>query len=77
MELTIGSRTYSFHLFAGPLWHEGRCCASLCDHHDRRILISDRVPAQVRMEVAALAVTAAWQRETIERPPLRFVGDVS
>jgi hypothetical protein len=77
MDLTIGSKTYSFHLYAGPLRKGGRRCASVCDHRRQRILISDRVPQQVRLEVAALAVSEAWQRELVQRPPFRFVGDVS
>lgn len=77
MQLTIGSRTYCFRLSTGPLRQGGKRCASLCDHHRRRILISGAVPAEVRLEVAALAVTEAWQHELVQRPPLRFVGDVS
>ena len=77
MRLSIGSRTYDFQLVPGPLRHGGRPTASLCDHQRRRILISAAVPAEVRTELAALAVTAAWQHELIQRPAVPFVGDVS
>ena len=78
MRLAIGSRTYEFTLVPGPLRVAGgRPTASLCDHPRRRILISAAVPVEVRTELAALAVTAAWQHELIQRPPVTFVGDVS
>ena len=78
MRLAIGSRTYEFQLVPGPLRAAGgRPTASLCGHQRRRILISAAVPAEVRTELAALAVSAAWQHELIQRPPVTFVGDVS
>ena len=77
MQLEIGSRAYQFQIVPGPLRKGRQRCASVCDPVRRRILISSAVPPQVRMEVTALAVAEAWKREIIQRPPLRFVGNVS
>jgi hypothetical protein len=77
MDLEIGSSIYELRLVSGPLRHGGKNCGSLCDHGARRILISDTVPPQVRLEVAALAISEAWKRQLFQRPPLRFAGDVS
>ena len=77
MDLEIGSSGYELRLVSGPLRHGGKRCGSVCDHRARRILISDTVPPEVRLEVAALAISEAWKREFFQRPPLRFVGEVS
>ena len=77
MQLEIGSRAYRFQLVPGPLKQGRKRTASVCDHARREILISDTVPPEVRMEVAALAISEAWKRQSIQRPPLKFVGDVS
>ena len=77
MQLEIGLRAYQFQMVRGPLNRGRKRCASLCDPARRRILVSSTVPPEVRLEVAALAVSEAWKRETIQRPPLRFVGNVS
>jgi hypothetical protein len=63
-------------MVAGPLKKGRQRCGSLCDSQRRRILISSSLPPEVRLEVAALAVSEAWKREVIQRPPLRFVGNV-
>lgn len=76
MQLEIGSKAYRFRLVRGPLKQGRKRCGSLCDHARREILISAAVPPEVRLEVAALAVSAAWKHETIHRPPVAFVGDV-
>ena len=76
MQLDIGSKAYDFRLVAGPLKKGRQRLGSLCDHGTREILISDVVPPEVRLEVAALAVSAAWQHEGVHRPPVNFVGDV-
>ena len=76
MQLEIGSEIYQFRLVPGPLKRGRKRCGSLCDHARREILISDAVPAQVRLEVAALAVSEAWKHQTIRRPPVAFVGEV-
>lgn len=77
MRLEIGNRTYEFRIARGPLKLGGRRRAVVCDHRKRRILISAKVPAEVRAEVAALSVSEAWKREMVQRPPIDFVGDVS
>jgi hypothetical protein len=77
MLLEIGSETYWFHLVPGPLKQGHRRIGSLCDHRRREILVSDAVPPEVRSEVAALAVSEAWKRHVVQRPPVAFVGDVS
>ena len=77
MQLEIGSRAYQFQMVPGPLRKGRQRCASVCDAVGRRILISSEVPPEVRLEVAVIAVTEAWQREIIQRPPLRFIGNVS
>ena len=64
MEIEIGQHTYEFALTPGPLRSAGRRCGSVCDHGARRILISDALPPEVRLEVAALAVSEAWRRAT-------------
>ena len=76
MRLEVGSETYQFRLVPGPLKRGRKRCGSLCDHGRREILISDAVPAEVRLEVAALAISEAWKHQTIHRPPVQFVGDV-
>ena len=76
MRLEIGSETYQFRLVPGPLRQGRKRCGSVCDHRKREILISDAVPSEVRLEVTALAISAAWEHHTVQRPPLRFVGDV-
>ena len=77
MDLEIGSSLYELRLVSGPLRRHGKSCGSICDHRARRILISDTVPPEVRLEVAALAISEAWRRQILQRPPLRFAGDVS
>jgi hypothetical protein len=77
MHLEIGSRAYRFRLIDGPLTAGEKRCASVCDHGRREILVSSSVPPEVRLEVAAQAVTEAWKHEVMQRPPMRFVGDVS
>ena len=77
MRLEIGSETYQFRLVTGPLQQDGKRCGSLCDHKTREILVSAAVPQEVRLEVAVLAVTEAWKRQIVQRPPLVFVGDVT
>jgi hypothetical protein len=77
MQLEIASRAYQFELVPGPLRKGRQRCATLCDMKRQRILVSSAVPPEVRLEVAVLAVTEAWNREVIQRPPLRFVGNVS
>ena len=77
MQLGVASETYDFRLVSGPLKKGRKRIGSVCDHDRREILISDAVPAEVRLEVAALAVSAAWEHQTISRPPMRFVGDVA
>jgi hypothetical protein len=77
MHLDIGSRAYSLSVVPGPLRRAGRQCASICDHQAQRILVSAAVPPELRTEIAALAVNEAWKHQTIQRPPFRFVGDVS
>ena len=77
MDLEIGSSNYELRLVAGPLRRGGKRCGSVCDHGTRRILISDTVPPEVRLEVAALAISEAWRRQFFQRPPLRFAGEVS
>jgi hypothetical protein len=76
MKLEVGSETYDFRLVAGPLKQGRKRCGSLCDHGKREILISAIVPPEVRLEVAALAISAAWKHQTVQRPPMNFVGDV-
>ena len=76
MQLEVGSETYQFRLVPGPLKQGRKRCGSLCDHARREILVSATVPPEVRLEVAALAISEAWQRQTVRRPPMRFVGDV-
>jgi hypothetical protein len=76
MQLEVGSETYQFRLVPGPLKRGRKRCGSLCDHARRAILISDSVPVEVRLEVAALAISAAWKHQTVRRPPVEFVGDV-
>ena len=77
MQLEVGLQSYQFEMVPGPLRKGRQRCASLCDSQGRRILISSSVPPEVRLEVAVLAVSEAWKREIIQRPPLRFVGNVS
>jgi hypothetical protein len=77
MDLEIGSSMYQLRRVSGPLRRGGKTCGSVCDHQTRRILISDSVPPEVRLEVAALAISEAWKRELFQRPPIRFAGDVS
>jgi hypothetical protein len=74
--LEINGRAYHLALRIGPLKQRGRRVASLIDTERRRIFVSLAVPVSARMEVASLAVCEAWKRETIQRPPLRFVGNV-
>lgn len=76
MHLEIGARTYDLRLVPGPLRFGRKRCGSVCDHRTRQILISASVPPEVRVEVAALAVSEAWKHQSVQRPPLRFVGDV-
>ena len=77
MHLDIGSRTYDIRVVPGPLRRAGHQCASICDHQAQRILVSSAVPPGLRTEIAALAVNEAWKYQTIQRPPFRFVGNVS
>ena len=77
MRLDIGSETYCFRLVSGPLMKGRKRLGSVCDHDRREILISDAVPPEVRLEVAALAVSAAWERQIVSRPPVKFLGDVA
>ena len=77
MHLEIGSRSYELRLSPGPLTFGGIRTATLCDHQRRQILISATVPRQLRAHLSALAVTEAWKRQMIQRPPIAFVGDVS
>ena len=77
MRLEIGHRSYDFQISRGPLRLGGRRRAAVCDHRKRRILVSAKVPGEVRAEVAALSVAEAWKRQMIQRPPIEFVGDVS
>lgn len=76
MHLEIGNRVYDLRTVAGPLRFARKHCASVCDHRTRQILISGAIPLEVRPEVVALAVSEAWKHESLQRPPLRFVGDV-
>jgi hypothetical protein len=76
MQLEVGSETYHFRLVPGPLRQGRKRCGSVCDHARREILISAAVPPEVRLEVAALAISEAWKHQTVQRPPMKFVGDV-
>ena len=76
MQLEIGLETYDFRLVDGPLKQGRKQCGSVCDHARREILISAMLPAEVRLEVVALAVSEAWKHQMIRRPPVEFVGDV-
>ena len=76
MKLDIAQRAYEMELVAGPIVCEGQTLGSLCDHRQRKIFISDSIPATMRMKIAALAINEAWERRTIQRPPINFVGDV-
>jgi hypothetical protein len=76
MELAIGTKNYRFAVAPGPLNVGGRRVASVVDHNRREIRIDGTLPAELRPEIVALAVCEAWQAETVQRPPLRFVGDV-
>ena len=76
MKLEIGSETYDFRLVEGVLKQGAQTCGSLCDHARREILISASLPSEIRLEVAALAVSEAWNYKTVQRPPMGFVGDV-
>lgn len=77
MRVEIGHRSYEFRISRAPLKLGGRRRAAVCDHRRRRILVSVKVPSEVRAEVAALSVAEAWKRQMIQRPPIEFVGDVS
>ena len=77
MQVEIGHRSYDFQISRAALTVGGRRRAAVCDHRRRRILVSARVPSEVRAEVAALSVAEAWKRQMIQRPPIEFVGDVS
>ena len=76
MKLGIAQRAYEMELVNGPIVCKGQTFGSLCDHRRRKILISDSIPSEMRLKVAALAVSEAWEKRTIQRPPLKFVGDV-
>ena len=76
MQLEIGLETYDFRLVPGPLKRGRKRCGSLCDHARREILVSASLPAEVRLEVTALAVSEAWKHQMVRRPPVAFVGDV-
>ncbi len=80
MKLEIGSRSYQFKIVAGKLrGGNGRRCATLCDHARREILVSDRIPLQVRSEIVALAVSEAWRHQAFhgQQPVIPFVGAVN
>jgi hypothetical protein len=77
MRLEIGSRSYELRLSPGPLTFGGIRTATLCDHQRRQILVSSTVPRPMRTQLTALAITEAWKRQMIQRPPIAFVGDVS
>jgi hypothetical protein len=77
MRVTIGSEVYELRTVGVTLVVNGETCASVVDHDQQEIRISDRVPMALRMDVAAQAVSEAWAHQVGKRPAVRFVGVVS
>lgn len=77
MRIPVGFRRYTLRLAQGGLVVDEKSCASVCDHGREEILVSDRVPLDLRMAVAAAAVAEAWAQQIGILRPIPFVGPVS
>ena len=77
MQVVIGDRAYELRLVMGRLIVEGESCGSIVDHDKGEILVSDLIPMTLRMDVAAQAVSEAWEHQIAKRPQVRFVGQVT
>jgi hypothetical protein len=77
MQIPVGLTHYTLRLVTGCVIVDGASCASVCDHGRAEILVSDRVPEHLRMQVAAAAVCEAWARQIAPLRSIPFVGGVS
>jgi len=76
MHVAVGDSVYDLRTIGGKLVVNGETSASVVDHDRRVILVSDCVPVELRMHVAAQAVSEAWAHELAKRPTVPFVGTV-
>ena len=60
MHVAVGDSVYDLRTISGKLVVNGETSASVVDHDKREILVSDCVPVELRMHVAAQAVSEAW-----------------
>jgi hypothetical protein len=60
IKIPIGDRLYQLVAVRGEIRVNGRTFASACRHDRRTIEVSDRVPLRFRAQVAAAAVSVAW-----------------
>ena len=77
MQIDVSGEAYRLRLMLGRIIVNGQATASLVDHDKREIQVSDQIPAELRMSVAAVAVSEAWQHRLAGRSMVRMVGVVS
>ncbi len=76
MLIDVGPRRYELRVIEGRLFFNDEECQCRCDHDQGQILISDRVPHSMRLELAARAVNETWARLLKGWTLVPLIGDV-
>jgi len=60
MQFHVGPFVYNAYLVRGHITHQGRQCLGLCQHEERRVLVSDRLDPVEQFQVLCHELWHAW-----------------